>query len=1205
MNVLSIKSTPNQNRFHYKYMLSRILPLVICAFLLSDLRTLQAAQETIYVNTEYTNPAPSPIIAGSINAAINTLQGLNENSVLNFTDATTAGKQVTAGTDLGTNSTIQVQNEENMINLISGLGNSITLQNNIVHPQAPKPVVFQVNDLNFLWIQFQNGPGFVNNAELFQVGFENNAPTNSLSYSGNSITLAPSNGTNLIYEGYVSGNNLGFGNTFALSCSTDNTITLNQIRNAQAANAYPNTINMAQVNILNGTVIAASPYLFSAASSTGLAENPGQAGARTVLNLNSNDDNEDDIMSSIFQLGQTGNAANSNNQLFAGLTGIGGVNLNHNTVYVQVPDGQAYSYAGLINADYKAIMAAGPGGLSISGGAAGTGIQDIRIDPALYDAPNAYTGPTSIAGATLVVDSLSLPAASAVTIGAGGTLVFDQANIQEALNDNADDLPQAAAIYSPTHALMGAGQFIVRGGTLGVAGVAPDYTGNTVVEAGATLDFNLSADIDNPPANENWFLNANVQGNCILNGSVNLGLEDQTFNNFQGSGTINGSSRDIGYTDVNLVNNQSTTYSGTFNGAINISKQGPGSLTLTGINTYHGDTTINQGLLYVNSDSLPYYSELNILTSTYPNANAQAALFGQVLVPTLTAEGTRTYSDNFQVYQALANINPNNLAAYGLQGIVFNQTGNEAGNVYDASINGGGAIYKIGPGYLSLEGDYSAWSPQPYAVDTEGDVVQPNMLLVLEGTLGLNANMPNGVVIVGPNGTLRGSGTMPKVYVFGTFAPGNSIGQPMLTSLTLTPQSVLQIQITSAGQSDIIVTNEDTALDGNLNIVSIDDGDYKPGTVYKNVLTANGILSGEFTNILIDGSQLTDTKGLVTIVLGPNGTVSFTLTQAAVNLIDQIADINRPRYAEANAFVVMSNLGQQQNLITNRMSLVTSAPEYTTGLWATPYWNTLRLKSNDGSIACKSNTEGLTVGRDTFVENDALVGAAFGYENTHARYKNDSTKGIMNSLHAGIYGNYEIEDFCFEAVATGLASRNKYRRTVALELPNLVPNVGYNRGRNYSIGGALSLLAGYKVPYEAATCMPYIGVDLYSTRESRYTESSTNQKFSKIKRRITASVEESVGLRTHVVISQFDMLADVSIARSHFIHDSGCKSYYQQSTNAQQIRNLRYNYPIEVRAYAGLGYNYSSTISYELAAEVKARRSKFETSLMGSISIAM
>jgi outer membrane autotransporter protein len=118
-------------------------------------------------------------------------------------------------------------------------------------------------------------------------------------------------------------------------------------------------------------------------------------------------------------------------------------------------------------------------------------------------------------------------------------------------------------------------------------------------------------------------------------------------------------------------------------------------------------------------------------------------------------------------------------------------------------------------------------------------------VLVVNGTLG-------GMVEIQPKARLQGSGKMDTVVVQagGTFAPGNSIGAPIIGKyMELDDDSILEIEIAPDGRSDHI-TVEGKAKLAHTHLVVIGDGTshYKVGTRYT-ILTAGEEISGEFADM--------------------------------------------------------------------------------------------------------------------------------------------------------------------------------------------------------------------------------------------------------------------------------------------------------------------------------------------------------------------
>lgn len=154
------------------------------------------------------------------------------------------------------------------------------------------------------------------------------------------------------------------------------------------------------------------------------------------------------------------------------------------------------------------------------------------------------------------------------------------------------------------------------------------------IDPGQTLTFNSagiagssgSATIDNNGTLN--FLNNSTAGTArLINGTSGLidlsglGSSGMTVGSIEGNGTINLGSKNLAVGGNNLT----TTFSGvlqdggTFGGTGgSLTKEGTGTLTLTGTNTYTGDTTVNAGTLLVNGS----------ITSSSVTVNSGGTLVG-------------------------------------------------------------------------------------------------------------------------------------------------------------------------------------------------------------------------------------------------------------------------------------------------------------------------------------------------------------------------------------------------------------------------------------------------------------------------------------------------------------------------------------------------------------------------------------------------
>jgi autotransporter-associated beta strand protein len=170
-----------------------------------------------------------------------------------------------------------------------------------------------------------------------------------------------------------------------------------------------------------------------------------------------------------------------------------------------------------------------------------------------------------------------------------------------------------------------------------------------------------------------------------------------------------------------------------------LSKTGNGVLTISGSNTYSGGTSINAGVLQINS------------SASLGGASGSAAITSGTLQALNTIDTTR----NFQLSGSTSTISVDNNAVYTISGTV-----NDGAGV--------GSLTKSGSGTLVLT------ASNGYTGGT----------LVAAGKLNVNGSI-SGSTTVSSDATIGGTGTVADVNILagGKFAPGASIGTLTGTSL--------------------------------------------------------------------------------------------------------------------------------------------------------------------------------------------------------------------------------------------------------------------------------------------------------------------------------------------------------------------------------------------------------------------------------------
>lgn len=205
------------------------------------------------------------------------------------------------------------------------------------------------------------------------------------------------------------------------------------------------------------------------------------------------------------------------------------------------------------------------------------------------------------------------------------------------------------------------------------------------------------------------------------------------------SGTLQGDAASLQGDIVNngaVVFNQMTngTYAGSVTGTGSLTKNGAGTLTLSGNNTYIGSTTVNGGTLKFDA------------TSAIP--------IGALAVGAEGAVDLNNFDYTVTDFSGAGSI---------ILGRATLTVGSTSDTTFTGVISGAGGLTKDGIGTLALSG------ANTYSGGTT----------VASGTLSVAGSSPTGTgnVVVGPDGSLSGSGTIiGQLIVSGRLKPGNSPG---------------------------------------------------------------------------------------------------------------------------------------------------------------------------------------------------------------------------------------------------------------------------------------------------------------------------------------------------------------------------------------------------------------------------------------------
>ena len=413
----------------------------------------------------------------------------------------------------------------------------------------------------------------------------------------------------------------------------------------------------------------------------------------------------------------------------------------NDTVAISTASGNSLAITNVISntSAAKALSVSGAGTLALSGnntygpsaGSVGTtlsggGVLQLGNNNALG------AGDLSVSGSSTVRAGVPLIVANNIIAGSGATATVD---------NNGNNVTLSGVVS-------GAGALTKNGNGILTMGSANSYAGDTTVNAAV-----LKLGVANAVPGGNGYGNVNVNASSTLD----LNALSPTLNGLNGAGIVDS----LAGGAVTLTLGESGAYA-TFNGSIKNSagtlalvKDGAGTQTLAGTNTYSGGTTINAGILQIgnggttgtastgnvtNNGTLQFnWTGINSFTNVISGSGAVNVANNGL---TLKLEGNNTFTGNINVNGGMlwidqlgglgvgpktinctgrpnsiyldgtsGNLNIDSSITFNLsddQGVLFNVAGS---NTISGNINmpngGGNPFIVVSNGFLTLAGQIS------------------------------------------------------------------------------------------------------------------------------------------------------------------------------------------------------------------------------------------------------------------------------------------------------------------------------------------------------------------------------------------------------------------------------------------------------------------------------------------------------------------
>src|SRR5271166_6175333 len=320
-------------------------------------------------------------------------------------------------------------------------------------------------------------------------------------------------------------------------------------------------------------------------------------------------------------------------------------------------------------------------GILENGIIAALGLTKTGTGTLILTGNNTYTGGTTINAGTLALGSGgSIASSSGLTLAASGAGFDVSAGGNQTIQDlsgvagstinlGANTLTAGTAdSTSFAGVISGTGAFTKQGGgTLTLSG-ANTYMGATTIDAG-TLALGLGGSI---VSSRGLTLAASGAGFDISAGG------NQTIQDLSG---VAGSTINLGANTLTAGTANSTSFAGVISGTGGLTKQGSGTLTLSGANTYLGATTVDAGTLALGLGG-------SIASSSGLTLFASGAGFD------ISAGGNQTIQDLNGVAGSTINLGANTLTA-----------GTANSTSFAGVISGTGGLTKQGSGTLILNGN--------------------------------------------------------------------------------------------------------------------------------------------------------------------------------------------------------------------------------------------------------------------------------------------------------------------------------------------------------------------------------------------------------------------------------------------------------------------------------------------------------------------
>ena len=721
---------------------------------------------------------------------------------------------------------------------------------------------------------------------------------------------------------------------------------------------------------------------------------------------------------------------------------------------------------------------------------------------------------------------------AAVTFDIGASQI---ATIQDAIADD-----NGAGLTAPA----GPGQLNKTGAGILRLTAVNSYSGGTRVTAG-TLAVNADSALGR--AGTGLLLDgATLRADAALTSNRAITLNS-------GGGTIDN-------------NGNAVTLSGVLSGTGGLTKDGAGTLILSGVNGYAGATVIANGILAATGGN------------AIPNSSAVVMQAGSTL----------------QVVQSQT---VGSIEGTGSAAIVVGQNltagGNNASTVYSGTMSGGGGLVKAGSGDLHLSGNNT------YTGDTT----------VNGGRLFVNGSV-SGSVLTNAGATLAGSGRISgsvSIAPGGVYSPGNSIGtQSVMGNVEFRAGSTFVVEADPAGNADrVAASGVVTVAGGNVSVVAA-SGIYKLRSHYR-ILSSDAGVSGTFSGVSSNLAFLSPSLSYdalnVYLTLTRNG-VSFVSAARSPNDIGVARALENASVSASgdmetvvnallsgsreDAGAALQRLGgalfgniaalrqglvaSRNRAIVSRLALASGSVETGAGtglafdglklafqtavlpelrsdaspqlrpdavsnsrhFWVRALAGTTVLEGDAFAPGSKTRQSGLIAGLDARLSPNWLIGAALAYATPDVTEEVSGSSIRQRSAYANVYGRFTVGNWHADGVAGFGSDRTSAGRNIQI--------VGLARSAQADFSGTTAnayIEGGYTFRIGEALAQPLLAVGYIRSKTKGFTESGAGAANLVVSPSTETSLKSTVGARfaRRFSTGRTNWIGEFRVARVHEFRD--------------------------------------------------------------------